>query len=103
MADRIQMTQNSKAAEVAQHLLDQIVASGLKPGSSFGTEASLLEQFNVSRPTMRESLRILESQGVLDLRPGPGGGIIVRKPSQEMLQHVFSVFLCLNEVPFIDV
>ncbi|MGZ5719048.1 MAG: GntR family transcriptional regulator, partial [Burkholderiales bacterium] len=49
----------SKAEHVAQQLLERIIAAKLKPGSSFATEAELLSQFNVSRPTMRESLKLL--------------------------------------------
>lgn len=90
----------SKAEHVAQQLLERIVAAGLKPGTSFATEAELLAQFNVSRPTLRESLKILESQGVLELRPGPGGGILTRQPGLDALAHGLSVFLRLNEVPF---
>jgi len=93
----------SKAAHVAHLLLERIMAAKLKPGSSFATEAELLSQFNVSRPTLREGLRILESQGVLDVRPGPGGGIIVGKPSIDLLAHGLSVFLRLHEVPFVTV
>lgn len=93
----------SKAEHVVQRLLERIIASGLKPGSSFATEAELLMQFNVSRPTLREGLKILESQGVLELRPGPGGGIIMRQPSIDMLAHGLSVFLRLHEVPFVTV
>lgn len=92
-----------KAEHVAQQLLDRIITAGLAPGSSFGTEADLLKLFDVSRPTLRESLRILESQGVLDLRPGPRGGIIVKKPSIDILAHGLSVFLRLHDVPFIAV
>ncbi len=93
----------SKAEIVAQSLLEKIIAAGLEPGTSFATEAELLTQFSVSRPTLRESLRILESQGVLELRPGPGGGIIVRQPSIQTLAHGLSVFLRLHHVPFIAV
>jgi DNA-binding FadR family transcriptional regulator len=93
----------SKAEHVAQQLLDRIIAAKLKPGSSFATEAELLPQFNVSRPTLRESLKLLESQGVLERRPGPGGGIIVREPSIDLLAHGLSVFLRLHEVPFATV
>ena len=64
MMDDIPTMPRSKAEHVAQQLLDRIISADLSPGSSFGTEAELLEQFNVSRPTLRESLRILESQGV---------------------------------------
>lgn len=90
----------SKSEHVAQQLLDRIIAAKLKPGASFATEAELLSQFKVSRPTMRESLKLLESQGVLELRPGPRGGIIVREPSTDLLAHGLSVFLRLHEVPF---
>jgi len=97
---RASIGHRSKAEHVAQQLLERIIAAKLKPGVSFATEAELLSQFNVSRPTLRESLKLLESQGVLELRPGPGGGIIVREPSTDLLAHGLSVFLRLHEVPF---
>lgn len=93
----------NKAEYVAQRLLDRIITAGLAPGSSYGTEADLLAQYDVSRPTLRESLRILEAQGVLELRPGPGGGIIVKKPGTDILAHGLSVYLRLHDVPFIAV
>lgn len=100
---RAAVPHRSKAEHVAQQLLERIIAVKLKPGSSFATEAELISKFNVSRPTLRESLKLLESQGVLELRPGPGGGIIVREPSTDLLAHGLSVFLRLHEVPFVTV
>ena len=79
------------------------IEAKLETGSTFATEAELLSQFNVSRPTLRESLKLLESQGVIELRPGPGGGIIVREPSTDLLAHGLSVFLRINKVPFVTV
>lgn len=93
----------NKAEYVAQRLLDRIITADLAPGTSFGTEADLLQQFDVSRPTLRESLRILEAQGVLELRPGPRGGIIVTKPGTDILAHGLSVYLRIHDVPFIAV
>jgi GntR family transcriptional regulator, transcriptional repressor for pyruvate dehydrogenase complex len=93
----------SKAEYVAQRLLDRIVTSNLAPGMSLGTEADLLSQIDVSRPTLRESLRILEAQGVLDLRPGPKGGVIVAKPGTDILAHGLSVYLRMHDVPFVAV
>ncbi len=93
----------SKPVEIARQLLERMVEARLAPGSSFATEAELLEAFDVSRPTLRESLKILESQGALELRPGPGGGIIVSRPGVDMLAHTLSVFLRLHEVPFLTV
>jgi GntR family transcriptional regulator, transcriptional repressor for pyruvate dehydrogenase complex len=93
----------NKSEQVARLLLDRIIESDLRPGSSIGTEAELLDLFRVSRPTLRESLRILESQGLLTLRPGPKGGILVAKPSIEVLAHTLSVLLRVNNVPFSEI
>ncbi|MFO1468762.1 MAG: FCD domain-containing protein [Steroidobacteraceae bacterium] len=75
----------------------------MHPGSTFGTEAELVEYYRVSRPTMRECLRILESQGVLSLRPGPKGGILVAKPSVDVLAQTLSVYLQLHDVPLMEI
>jgi GntR family transcriptional regulator, transcriptional repressor for pyruvate dehydrogenase complex len=103
LADEVIAISGSKPEQVARLLLQRIIESGLRPGASFGTETELQAQFKVSRPTLRESLRILESQGVLTLRPGPRGGIIVSQPSVDIVAHTLSVFLRLNSVPFIAI
>jgi DNA-binding FadR family transcriptional regulator len=100
MNDRPAATYLSKSQQVAQDLLSRIVESKLKPGQTFATEAELLTQFDVSRPTLREGVRILESQGVVEQRPGPGGGLVIRRPSLDMLAHTLSIYLRFNDVPF---
>ena len=92
-----------KPETIASQLLERLVKARLAPGSSFATEAELIEEFDVSRPTLREALKSLQSQGVSARSPGPGGGIIVTKPSIDMLAHGLSVFLRMHEVPFITV
>ncbi|HET7096614.1 MAG TPA: FCD domain-containing protein [Casimicrobiaceae bacterium] len=103
MSSRPPATYLSKAQQVAQDLLARIDDSDVQPGQSFATEAELLQQFDVSRPTLREGIRILEAQGVLQQRPGPGGGLVVRRPSLDMLAHSLSVYLRFNDVPFVAV
>jgi DNA-binding FadR family transcriptional regulator len=93
----------SKAQQVARDLLIGIAESGLEPGVTFATESELLDRFDVSRPTLREGIRILGAQGVLEQRPGPGGGLVIRRPALEMLAQSFSVYLRFNDVPFITV
>ncbi|WP_250527368.1 FCD domain-containing protein [Caballeronia sp. GAWG2-1] len=92
-----------KSQMVAQQLLAQIAESDLEPGQTFATEAELLQRFDVSRPTLRESVRILEAQGVLEQRPGPGGGLVIRRPSLDMLAEYLSIYLRFNGVPFLAV
>ncbi|MCC6197493.1 MAG: FadR family transcriptional regulator [Burkholderiales bacterium] len=103
MNSRPAATYLSKAQQVAQDLLKRIVESGVQPGQSFGTEAELLARYEVSRPTLRESIRILEAQGVLQQKPGPGGGLIVMRPSLDLLAQALSIFLRFNDVPFVTV
>ena len=93
----------SKSDQVAAQLLKTIVDSDARPGDSLGTEGELIQKFGVSRPTLRESLRILESQGVIMMRPGPRGGILVRRPNVEFVAHAMSLYLRLNDVPFIEI
>ncbi len=93
-------TYRNKSEQIANALMGRILELGLKPGDMLGTEAELLAEFAVSRPTLRESLRMLEAQGVVGLRPGPGGGVAVGRPSVDTLAHALSVYLYLQNVPF---
>jgi GntR family transcriptional regulator, transcriptional repressor for pyruvate dehydrogenase complex len=103
MTSRSSVAYLGKSQMVARELLARLADSNLKPGQTFATEAELLDQFDVSRPTLRESVRILEAQGVLEQRPGRGGGLVVRRPSIDMLAQSLSIYLRFNGVPFLSV
>jgi DNA-binding FadR family transcriptional regulator len=62
---------------VARDIVDDIVRQGLKAGDTLPSEALMLAQYKVSRQSLREGLRLLESQGLISLRRGPGGGPVV--------------------------
>jgi DNA-binding FadR family transcriptional regulator len=67
-----------KAAEiVARDLVRTIRARGLRSGDHLEGEAQMLAQYDVSRETLREGLRLLEVQGMVSIRRGPGGGPVV--------------------------
>src|SRR3712207_8585989 len=61
---------------VAQRMRDDILAlvkaEGLRPGDRIPTEAELKERFGGSRPTIREALKLLEQDGVVDVEHGRG-------------------------------
>ncbi len=64
-----------KAAElVAAELRHQIVTGRLKPGDKLHPENALQAEFAISRPTMREALRILESESLIAISRGKHGG-----------------------------
>jgi GntR family transcriptional regulator, transcriptional repressor for pyruvate dehydrogenase complex len=52
----------------------------MEPGERLGTKEQLRGGFGVAVATFNEALRMLESRGVVDLRPGPGGGVFVAAP-----------------------
>jgi GntR family transcriptional repressor for pyruvate dehydrogenase complex len=59
---------------VAVDLVRDIVSNGLQLGDRLPDEAAMLVQYGVSRESLREALRILEVQGLITIRRGPGGG-----------------------------
>lgn len=74
-----------KAAElVATSLRRQIVTGELREGDSLPSEAILMHQFRVSRPTLREAFRILESESLIHVRRGARGGARVQVPDGDV-------------------
>src|SRR5690349_2738486 len=72
------LTRRPKTSEiVARDVVRYIIDQGLKRGDSLPAEAAMLTQYGVSRESLREGLRLLEVQGLISLRRGPGGGPIV--------------------------
>lgn len=71
-----------KAAQVLAAQIKQEIISGTYPeGTMLPPETEMAMQLNVSRPTVREALRLLESEGLVSIRPGPRGGPRVERPS----------------------
>lgn len=63
--------------QVAIQIQHAIQADGMAPGDFLGREEDLARDFGVSRPTLREALRILASGNLVRANKGPGGGIFV--------------------------
>jgi len=74
-----------KAAElVASSLRRQIISGELREGDALPSEAALMKQFKVSRPTLREAYRILESESLIHVRRGARGGAMVQLPNGDV-------------------
>lgn len=66
---------------VASRLRRRIIGGELDDGDELPREAELLEEFGVSRPSLREALRILETEGLIRIRRGKVGGAIIQRPT----------------------
>jgi DNA-binding FadR family transcriptional regulator len=70
-----------KRAEVtARRILGEVTAAGWPVGRLLGSEAELIERYDVSRAVLREAVRVLEHHQVARMRRGPGGGLFVTAP-----------------------
>lgn len=65
---------------VASDIRRQIVRGQLKEGDPLASETELMVQYSVSRPTLREALRVLEAESLVTVRRGPLGGPRVSMP-----------------------
>jgi GntR family transcriptional regulator, transcriptional repressor for pyruvate dehydrogenase complex len=85
---------------IAQEIVSEITTRGLSPGSMLPPERDMLATYEVGRGTLRESLRFLEMQGVISIKPGPGGGPVVNNPDSRDLAQTLSLFLQLLDTRF---
>ena len=69
----------TRAEAVVQHVRGLINERGLAPGELIGTKTDIRETVGVAKATMNEAVRLLESQGIVTVRPGPGGGLFVAR------------------------
>jgi GntR family transcriptional repressor for pyruvate dehydrogenase complex len=85
---------------VAQRIVADINERGNTVGDRLPPERVMLEKYDVGRGTLRESLRFLELQGVITLKPGPGGGPVVQKPDATSLATSLTLLLQFSNAPF---
>ena len=76
----------SAARQIANEIREQILSGALKSGDRLPTEENLSEEFAVSRPTIREALKILAAQHLIRSQRGPSGGTFVSSPEISEVQ-----------------
>lgn len=95
--------QREKPQLVADELRTLIVSGELSDGESLGREPDLVERFGVSRPSLREALRILETEGLIRVVRGLHGGVVVQSPDHRMTARTAALILQARNVSLADV
>jgi len=85
--------QRKTSERVARDLAGQIVEQNLAPGTRLPNERQMTESFGIGRTTLREALRLLETRGVITIKPGPRGGPVVRRPRPADLGEALTLML----------
>jgi GntR family transcriptional repressor for pyruvate dehydrogenase complex len=74
----VEPIQTSRTFEAAiENILEGIERARLRTDDRLPTEEDLSRQLGISKPTLRQALRVLERSGLLRVRPGKGGGIFM--------------------------
>jgi DNA-binding FadR family transcriptional regulator len=99
----IKATQREKPQQIADEIRAAIVAGDLSEGDSLGHEPDLVRRFGVSRPSLREALRILEAEGLISVVRGTLGGVVVHEPDERLTARTAALVLQARNVPVADV
>jgi len=83
---------------VAEAIENKILTGGIRPGEPIGTEAELVKQFGVNRSTVREGIRLLEHDGIIQRQSNRR--LAVSLPHYERLASRTSRAMVLHEVTF---
>ena len=85
-----------RATQVADRIIEDVMARQWPVGQVLGSEGDLLERYQVSRAVFREAVRLVEHREVARTRRGPGGGLVVTEPSVQAV--IDAVVLYLHRV-----
>lgn len=92
------------SAQIAKAIRDAIISGDMIVDERLPSESELADQFDVSRPTVREALKRLAAQNLIRTQRGATGGAFVRRLSYDeaYAQHITTstLLLSMNAVDF---
>lgn len=88
---------------IAAEFRARIARGDLRAGDPLPVESDLMDELGVSKGVVREALRILETEGLVEVRRGLGGGPRVRHPSISQAAQAIGVYLQIGDVHVTDV
>ncbi|WP_054814992.1 FadR/GntR family transcriptional regulator [Nocardia arizonensis] len=96
-------TRAPKASEqIANRLRGRIVRGEIRPGEMLPSEKALMVEFQVSRPTLREAFRVLESDGLISVLPGSRGGPRAEFPDLSVAARHIGLYLQMRGTTLAD-
>jgi DNA-binding FadR family transcriptional regulator len=95
-------TSEKLAMSIARDIVRQIGDGRLSAGSALPSEAEMATSYSVGRTSVREALRLLEIQGLINIRTGPGGGPTVIEPTTADAGRMLSLHMNVRGCTFGD-
>ena len=93
----------SRPVRVADQIKQWVVDRDLKQGDKLPNEAEMIKLFSVSKGTVREAMRLLEAQGLIVTRTGPGGGSFIDKVSADRARSLLANYFYFQNLSIADI
>lgn len=97
------VARRSRPVAVAEAIKDYVVQHGLRGGDRLPGEAEMMARFGRSKGTIREAMRILEAQGLVKTRTGPGGGSFVHEVSRMRAKALLGNYFYFRDLTLQDI
>jgi DNA-binding FadR family transcriptional regulator len=93
----------SRPVRVADAIKDWVVERNMAPGDRLPGEAELMARFGMAKGTIREAMRILEAQGLIETRTGPGGGSFVGEVTSDRAKALLANYFYFKDISVADI
>ena len=93
----------NRPQEVAETIKTWITARGLVPGDRLPQEHQLITELDASKGTVREALKVLETQGLIRTRTGPGGGAFITEVEDDRTAALLANHFFFKPVTIADI
>jgi len=93
----------SRPVQVAEAIKGWVVEQGLEAGDRLPAEAEMIARFGMAKGTIREAMRILEAQGLIKTRTGPGGGSFVHEVSRQRAKALLGNYFYFKDLTIGDI
>lgn len=100
---RLLSRSQKRSSLIAGEIRSLIITKGLKPGDNLPIEKVLIDEFGVSRNTIREALKELEVQGLIRVKTGPSGGPIIEGVGSDETIQAVQNFCYFHDVRIKDI
>ncbi len=103
ITDAPRALKRSRPVQVADQIKRWVVERDLRKGDKLPNEAEMIAQFAVSKGTVREAMRILEAQGLIVTKTGPGGGSSVGEVSKDRAMSLLGNYFYFKDLSLSDI
>lgn len=93
----------SRPARVANTIKDWVVEQRLQPGDRLPGETEMIARFGMSKGTIREAMRLLQAEGLVATKTGPGGGSFVGEVRRERAHALLGNYFYFRHITIADI